>query len=112
MQEIVDSIKNVADIMSEITAASQEQNSGIGQVNQSVVQMDEVTQQNAALVEEAAASTESLENMAKELNGAISIFNVGQSASTQEKASVLRMKHMQPKAHRPMAQKKVANSHH
>ena len=111
MQEIVDSIKNVADIMSEITAASQEQNSGIGQVNQSVVQMDEVTQQNAALVEEAAASTESLENMAKELNGAISIFNVGQSASTQEKASVLRMKHMQPKAHRPMTQKKVANSH-
>lgn len=79
MEEIVASIKHVADIMSEITAASQEQSSGIEQVNQAVTQMDEVTQQNAALVEEAAASAESLENQAKDLAGAISIFKVGQS---------------------------------
>lgn len=78
MDEIVASIKHVAEIMSEITAASQEQSSGIGQVNQAVTQMDEVTQQNAALVEEAAASAESLENQAKDLAGAISIFKVGQ----------------------------------
>lgn len=80
MDEIVTSIKHVAEIMSEITAASQEQSSGIGQVNQAVTQMDEVTQQNAALVEEAAASAESLENQAKDLAGAISIFKVGQIA--------------------------------
>lgn len=80
MEEIVTSIKHVAEIMSEITAASQEQSSGIAQVNQAVAQMDEVTQQNAALVEEAAASAESLENQAKDLAGAISIFKVGQIA--------------------------------
>lgn len=79
MEEIVASIKHVADIMSEITAASQEQSSGIEQINQAVTQMDDVTQQNAALVEEAAASAESLENQAKDLAGAISIFRVGQS---------------------------------
>lgn len=78
MEEIVASIKHVAEIMSEITAASQEQSSGIAQVNQAVTQMDEVTQQNAALVEEAAASAESLENQAKDLAGAISIFKVAQ----------------------------------
>ncbi len=81
MEEIVTSIKHVAEIMSEITAASQEQSSGIEQVNQAVTQMDEVTQQNAALVEEAAASAESLENQAKDLTGAISIFKVGQATS-------------------------------
>ncbi|MBY0473570.1 MAG: PAS domain-containing protein [Nitrosomonas sp.] len=80
MEEIVISIKHVAEIMSEITAASQEQSSGIAQVNQAVAQMDEVTQQNAALVEEAAASAESLENQAKDLAGAISIFKVDQIA--------------------------------
>ncbi|MDP1549282.1 MAG: methyl-accepting chemotaxis protein [Nitrosomonas sp.] len=79
MEEIVASIKHVAEIMSEITAASQEQSSGIEQVNQAVTQMDEVTQQNAALVEEAAASAESLEHQAKDLAGAISIFRVGQT---------------------------------
>ncbi|SDT83895.1 PAS domain-containing methyl-accepting chemotaxis protein [Nitrosomonas ureae] len=79
MEEIVTSIKHVAEIMSEITAASQEQSSGIEQVNQAVTQMDEVTQQNAALVEEAAASAESLENQAKDLTGAISILKVGKT---------------------------------
>ena len=84
MEEIVNSIKHVADIMTEITAASQEQSSGIDQVNQAVMQMDEVTQQNAALVEEAAASAESLENQAKELSGAISIFKVDHSRMVNE----------------------------
>ena len=76
MEEIVTSVKHVAEIMSEITAASQEQSSGIEQVNEAVTKMDEVTQQNAALVEEAAASAESLENQAMDLAGAISIFKV------------------------------------
>ncbi|WP_239066702.1 methyl-accepting chemotaxis protein, partial [Bordetella pseudohinzii] len=56
MQEIVASVKRVTDIMGEISAASEEQSSGIEQVNRAVAQMDEVTQQNAALVEEAAAA--------------------------------------------------------
>jgi methyl-accepting chemotaxis protein len=54
MNEVVESVKRVTDIMSEITAASQEQSQGFGQVNQAITQMDEATQQNAALVEEAA----------------------------------------------------------
>lgn len=81
MDDIVASVKQVAEIMSEITAASQEQSTGIEQVNQAVIQMDDVTQQNAALVEEAAASAESLEHQAKDLAGAISIFKVGQQLS-------------------------------
>ena len=58
MEEIVSSVKRVTDIMAEITAASQEQSAGIEQVNQAITQMDPVTQQNAALVEEAAAASE------------------------------------------------------
>jgi uncharacterized phage infection (PIP) family protein YhgE len=60
--------------MSEITAASLEQSSGIEQVNQAVVQMDQVTQQNAALVEEAAAAAESLKEQAQGLSQAVSVF--------------------------------------
>ena len=80
---IVTSINHVAEIMSEITAASQEQSSGIEQINQAVIQMDDVTQQNAALVEEAAASAETLEYQARGLEGAISIFRIGQRSSTE-----------------------------
>jgi len=68
MEEIVSSIKRVTDIMSEITAASVEQSAGIEQVNLAITQMDEVTQQNAALVEEAAAAAESLEEQAHNLS--------------------------------------------
>ncbi|WP_376698591.1 methyl-accepting chemotaxis protein [Bradyrhizobium aeschynomenes] len=61
MEEIVQSVKRVTDIMAEISAASQEQRGGIEQVNNAVTQMDKVTQQNAALVEEAAAAAKSME---------------------------------------------------
>ncbi len=76
MEEIVSSIKRVTDIMSEITAASVEQSSGIEQVNLAIAQMDEVTQQNAALVEEAAAAAESLEEQAQSLSHSVSVFKV------------------------------------
>jgi len=79
MDEIVDGVKRVADIMAEITAASQEQSDGIEQVNQAVSQMDQVTQQNAALVEEAAAAAESLQDQAKNLAQAVSVFRVDAS---------------------------------
>ncbi|HWU96881.1 MAG TPA: methyl-accepting chemotaxis protein [Oxalicibacterium sp.] len=76
MDEIVNSVKRVADIMSEITAASQEQSSGIEQINQAITQMDEITQQNAALVEEAAAAAQSLQDQATDLSRAVSIFRI------------------------------------
>ena len=76
MSEIVSSVKRVTDIMGEITAASQEQSSGIEQVNQTVTQMDEVTQQNAALVEEASAAARSLEEQAIGLANAVAVFKL------------------------------------
>ena len=74
MNLIVTSIKQVADIMGEITAATQEQSNGINEVNQSITQMDEMTQQNAALVEQAAAAAEGLQDQAQKLAEAVSIF--------------------------------------
>ncbi len=87
MQEIVSSIGKVTGIIADITAASAEQSSGIQQVNQAIGQMDDVTQQNAALVEQAAASAESLEEQAVQLSMSVDKFNVGdnvrQAARTQ-----------------------------
>jgi len=77
MQEVVASIRRVAAIMTEISAASREQSAGIDQVCLAVTQMDEVTQQNAALVEQAAAAAESLEEQAHGLAQAVSVFHVG-----------------------------------
>ena len=82
MEEIVASIKRVTDIMSEITAASVEQSAGIEQVNLAITQMDEVTQQNAALVEEAAAAAESLEEQAQNLAVAVATFKVDERGGT------------------------------
>ena len=93
MAEIVTSVKRVTDIMSEITAASQEQSAGIEQVNQAITQMDEVTQQNAALVEEAAAAAESLEEQAQNLAGAVGVFKLagGQDAQVAHSVQVTRL---------------------
>ena len=79
MNEVVSSIKRVHDIMGEITAASSEQSDGIEQVNQAITQMDTVTQQNAALVEQAAAAAESLQDQAANLAGLVSVFKLGSS---------------------------------
>ena len=76
MDLIVTSIKQVADIMGEITAATQEQSNGIEEVNQAITQMDEMTQQNAALVEQAAAAAESMQEQAQMLGRAVSIFKL------------------------------------
>jgi methyl-accepting chemotaxis protein len=74
MGEIVTSVKKVTDIMGEITAASEEQSSGIEQINQAITQMDEVTQQNAALVEEASAAARSMEQQATDLASTVAVF--------------------------------------
>ncbi|MDP2110778.1 MAG: hypothetical protein Q8N48_16455, partial [Thiobacillus sp.] len=84
------SVKRVTDIMSEIAAASQEQSSGIEQVNQAIAQMDEVTQQNAALVEEAAAAAESLQDQAGKLIEAVSVFKLEGSSHSARPASPVR----------------------
>ncbi|WP_168798781.1 methyl-accepting chemotaxis protein [Herbaspirillum sp. ST 5-3] len=76
MREIVDSIRCVTDIMGEITAASQEQTSGIEHINQAITQMEHTTQQNAALVEEAAAASEAMQNQASKLAHAVSVFKL------------------------------------
>jgi methyl-accepting chemotaxis protein len=74
MGEIVVAIKRVTDIMSEIAAASSEQSTGIEEVNGAVSQMDEMTQQNAALVEQAAAAAESMQEQASVLSQAVAVF--------------------------------------
>ncbi|CAB3630692.1 hypothetical protein LMG26685_00543 [Achromobacter mucicolens] len=76
MQEIVSSVQRVTDIMGEIAAASAEQADGIEQVNRAVSQMDEVTQQNAALVEEAAAAAGSMQDQSADLTRAVSAFRL------------------------------------
>jgi methyl-accepting chemotaxis protein len=88
MDEIVASVKRVTDIMAEISSASHEQTSGIEQVNRAVMQMDQMTQQNAALVEEAAAAAESMQQQAGQLSETVAVFNV--SAAAQPQAELAR----------------------
>ena len=76
MTDIVDAVKRVTDIMLEIAAASDEQNRGIQQVRQAVTEMDNVTQQNASLVEEASAAAASLEEQAARLTQAVGAFRI------------------------------------
>jgi methyl-accepting chemotaxis protein len=85
LQEIVGSVKKVSDIVGEINAASDEQATGIDQINQAVTQMDKSTQQNAAMVEQAAAAAESMNEQARSLTDLVSFFQVDQDA--QEKAA-------------------------
>jgi methyl-accepting chemotaxis protein len=77
MTEVVDSIKRVTGIMGEISAASYEQASGVAQVGEAVTHMDQVTQQNAALVEEMAAAASSLKSQAQDLVQTVAVFNLG-----------------------------------
>jgi methyl-accepting chemotaxis protein len=80
MHEIVASVQRVSDIIGEITAAAAEQSAGIGQVNTAVTQLDQMTQQNAALVEQSAAAAESLREQAVTLAGVVSTFRVSSAA--------------------------------
>ena len=79
MNDIVAGIARVSSIMSEIAVAGTEQTLGIEQVNTAIVQMDEVTQQNAALVEEAAAAASSMQDQALALAELVRVFNIGES---------------------------------
>ena len=104
MEEIVSSIRRVTDIMSEITAASVEQSQGIEQVNLAITQMDEVTQQNAALVEEAAAAAEALEEQAQNLSVSVATFKVeeGSGSTAIARRATAPARHIAP-ARKPVA---------
>lgn len=90
MKEVVTAIKRVNDIMSEIAAASLEQASGIDEINKAINQMDEMTQQNAALVEQAAAASESLMSQAEQLNDHVSMFKIDESQHHSTRAAPTR----------------------
>ncbi len=117
MEEIVTAVKRVTDIMSEISAASSEQSTGIDQINQAVTQMDEVTQQNAALVEEAAAAAESLEEEAQHLLESVSKFRVdnssGSARPTAKRAAARTASRpaARPAAHHDAPAKKLGGAH-
>jgi methyl-accepting chemotaxis protein len=81
MTEIVGSVRRVNDIIGEITSAASEQSQGIGQVNTAVTQLDQMTQQNAALVEESAAAAESLKDQAQRLMQVVATFRLGGHAA-------------------------------
>lgn len=107
MDDIMASVKRVADIMDEISAASQEQSDGIEQVNQAVSQMDEVTQQNAALVQEAAAAASSLEEQAAQLESAAATFRLaeGETQHTRQVAAPERASALPSRVSQPAVRK-------
>lgn len=86
MAEVVGSIRRVTDIMGEISAASNEQAAGVGQVSEAVTGMDQATQQNAALVEQTAAAASTLESQARELVGVVSVFKLAHDSAQRASA--------------------------
>ncbi|RZI42658.1 HAMP domain-containing protein [Herbaspirillum sp. HC18] len=107
MQEIVASVKHVADIMNEITAASQEQSRGIEEINRAVSKMDEMTQQNAALVEQAAAASAVMEARASALGQTVAAFDLSASAGVLRSAQVVRIDHGRQHAESAMHGEKI-----
>ena len=87
MTQVVSAIRRVTDIMGEISAASSEQSQGVAQVGEAITQMDQTTQQNAALVEESAAAAGSLQRQAQELVEAVSVFRLASGASTSMRSA-------------------------
>ena len=107
---IVSSVQQVADLMSEIAAASHEQSQGIGQINQAITTMDDATQQNAALVEEAAAAAKSLQDQAANLAQVVSAFKLDESDVTQRRGATLAAAPARPAARRPALARPAARS--
>jgi methyl-accepting chemotaxis protein len=111
MKEIVGSVQRVSDIIGEITAAASEQSEGIGQVNGAVTQLDQMTQQNAALVEESAAAAESLKEQAVRLAQVVGTFKVGNDpvslAVPSPAPAVVNLQGKRPAPTRPLAPARV-----
>ncbi|EOA06757.1 methyl-accepting chemotaxis transducer transmembrane protein [Herbaspirillum frisingense GSF30] len=87
MSEVVASVRRVTDVVAEISAASHEQSDGIEQINQAIVQMDEVTQQNAALVEQAAAAAQSLQEQSVRLSETVGVFKLSSNDAPRAQAA-------------------------
>ena len=99
MTEVVSSIRRVTDIMGEISAASTEQSLGVSQVGEAVMQMDQATQQNAALVEESAAAADSLKTQAQQLVQSVAVFKLtGHSTRGEELVTQFATRSAAPKA--------------
>jgi methyl-accepting chemotaxis protein len=94
MNEIVASVKRVTDIIGEISVASDEQTTGLDQINIAITQMDQVTQHNAALVEEAAAAAEALQNQGTALATAVSIFQLTDEQTRQHSTAPIAKRKM------------------
>jgi methyl-accepting chemotaxis protein len=103
MTEVVSSIKRVTDLMGEISAASNEQSQGVAQVGEAITQMDQVTQQNAALVEEMAAAASSLKSQAQELVGTVAVFKLSQIGAASMGSSSYSAPPSRPAQARPVA---------
>ncbi|KAF5292568.1 hypothetical protein FQR65_LT20264 [Abscondita terminalis] len=112
MQEIVSSVRRVSDLIGEITAASTEQRDGIGQVNQAVTNLDQMTQQNAALVEESSAAALAMQEQARRLSQVVAVFKLGQEGSALAPAADDAMLAGQPAAARPTASTQSARPLH
>ena len=97
MQEVVDSVQRLSAIIGEITDASEEQRLGIEQVNEAISQMDQVTQQNAALVEEAAAAANAMQDQAAQLSHAVQVFRLKDTPPATQTGAA------RPAGHRPLA---------
>jgi len=98
MQEIVQSVRRVADVIGEITAAANEQSAGIAGVNQAIGNLDQMTQQNAALVEESAAAAESLREQADRMKQAVAVFKIGAVSAHGVELSAMSVRSPAPKA--------------
>ncbi len=111
MQEIVSSVKRVTDIMAEISHASAEQTAGIEQVNRAIGQMDEVTQQNSALVEQATAASAALKDEAQALAQVVSVFTLGHEERAAAPSQLLRVPaRARPVQRQAAPQRKIVNS--
>jgi ABC-type transporter Mla subunit MlaD len=86
MQEIVQSVRRVTDLIAEITAASNEQRDGIGQVNSAIGNLDQMTQQNAALVEESMAAATAMREQALRLEQVVAVFKIHEAEPAQQAA--------------------------
>ena len=111
MEKIVQSAEHVANIIEEISAASGEQSGGIEQVSHSVAQMDQITQKNAAMVEEIAGSAKSLEEQAHSFYESIKVFKLGHAAASPAHANVASSAVAAPRAPAREVKAKAANIH-
>ncbi|WP_308921313.1 methyl-accepting chemotaxis protein [Janthinobacterium sp. J1-1] len=101
MQQVVDSVQRLSGIIGEITDASEEQRVGIEQVNEAITQMDQVTQQNAALVEEAAAAANAMQEQAQQLSQSVQVFRLQDAGAAAARPAAM---HASPPPHQPQRQ--------